>query len=447
MQLNRRLNLFDTTLLVIGNVVGAGIFTTSGFLAGELPEPTFFIAIWVMGGLLTLCGALTYAEMAGMFPRSGGDYQFLKEAYGPGAGFLLGWVSFCVITPGSIAALSIALVSYVKGFIPLSHPVSEKFLAVAIISSLSFINYRGVRLSGTVQDIFTLGNLLIVLAIALGGLAFGSGNWQHFTVASPASLPFSKLFGPAMIAVIFTYSGWFVSAYVGGEIKKPERTLPLSLFLGTMTVTLLYTIINLTYLYALPLSRLKDVVNVAQLTAKTLFNPAFAQILSLSIILAITASINATILAGARIYYAMAEDKLFWSPFKRLHPEYHTPSISILSQMILASLFVFLGTFDQLLSYVVFIMLLSSIATGLAHLVLRLRKPGLPRPYHTWGYPVVPLLFICFYAWIAIRIAYSKPLTSIAGLIITLSGLPFLIWFKTNIFREENKRGKERSIF
>ena len=447
MQLNRRLNLFDTTLLVIGNVVGAGIFTTSGFLAGELPEPLFFIAIWVMGGLLTLCGALTYAEMAGMFPRSGGDYQFLKEAYGPGAGFLLGWVSFWVITPGSIAALSIALVSYVKGFIPLSHPVSEKFLAVAVISSLSFINYRGVRLSGTVQDVFTLGNLMIVLAIALGGLAFGSGNWQHFTVASPASLPFSKLFGPAMIAVIFTYSGWFVSAYVGGEIKKPERTLPLSLFLGTMTVTLLYTIINLTYLYALPLSRLKDVVNVAQLTAKTLFNPAFAQILSLSIILAITASINATILAGARIYYAMAEDKLFWSPFKRLHPEYHTPSISILSQMILASLFVFLGTFDQLLSYVVFIMLLSSIATGLAHLVLRLRKPGLPRPYHTWGYPVVPLLFICFYAWIAIRIAYSKPLTSIAGLIITLSGLPFLIWFKTNIFREENKRGKEHSIF
>jgi APA family basic amino acid/polyamine antiporter len=446
MQLNRRLNLFDTTLLVIGNVVGAGIFTTSGFLAGELPQPLFFIAIWVMGGLLTLCGALTYAEMAGMFPRSGGDYQFLKEAYGPGAGFLLGWVSFWVITPGSIAALSIAWVSYLKGFIPLSHPVSEKFLAVTVISSLSFINYRGVRLSGTVQDVFTLGNLLIVVAIALGGLAFGSGNWQHFTVASPASLPFSKLFGPAMIAVIFTYSGWFVSAYVGGEIKKPERTLPISLFLGTMTVTLLYTIINLTYLYALPLSRLKDVVNVAQLTAKTLFNPAFAQILSLSIVLAITASINATILAGARIFYAMAEDRLFWSPFKRLHPEYHTPSISILSQMILASLFVFLGTFDQLLSYVVFIMLLSSIATGLAQLVLRLRKPELPRPYHTWGYPVVPLLFICSYAWIAIRIAYSKPLTSIAGLIITLSGLPFFLWFKTNLVREENKRGKECSI-
>ncbi|HYA91791.1 MAG TPA: amino acid permease [Thermodesulfobacteriota bacterium] len=165
MQLKRRLNLFDATLLVIGNVVGAGIFTTSGFLAGELPHPLLFVAIWVIGGFLTLCGALTYAEMAGMFPRSGGDYQFLKEAYGPWAGFLLGWVSFWVITPGSVAVLSIAMVGYIKGFSPFHYVLSEKLLAVAIISSLSFINYRGVRLSGTIQDIFTLGNLLIILAV------------------------------------------------------------------------------------------------------------------------------------------------------------------------------------------------------------------------------------------------------------------------------------------
>jgi APA family basic amino acid/polyamine antiporter len=442
MQLKRRLNLFDATLLVIGNVVGAGIFTTSGFLAGELSHPLLFIAIWVIGGLLTLCGALTYAEMAGMFPRSGGDYQFLKAAYGPAAGFLLGWVSFWVITPGSIAALSIALVSYVKGFILFSHPLSEKCLAITVIFTLSLINYRGVRLSGTVQDIFTLGNLLILLAISLGGLVFGSGNWQHFTFDSSTSLPLPTLFGPAMIAVIFTYSGWFVSAYVGGEIKKPERTLPLSLFLGTMIVAILYTIINLTYLYALPLPKLTGVVNVAQLTVKTLFNPALAQIFSLSIILAITASINATILAGARIYYAMAEDKLFWSSFGSLHPEYSTPHLSILSQMVLASLFVLLGTFDQLLSYVVFVMLLSSIAAGLAHLILRLRNPELPRPYHTWGYPVVPLLFICAYTWIAIHVACSKPMTSIAGLAISISGLPFFIWFKANTPQGENKRDK-----
>jgi basic amino acid/polyamine antiporter, APA family len=439
MQLKRRLNLFDATLLVIGNVVGAGIFTTSGFLAGELPQPLLFIAIWVIGGLLTLCGALTYAEMAGMFPRSGGDYQFLKEAYGPWAGFLLGWVSFWVITPGSIAVLSIAMVGYIKGFFPFHYALSEKFLAVAIISSLSFINYRGVRLSGTIQDIFTLGNLLIILTLILGGLASGSGNWQHFTVASPASLPFSKLFGPAMIAVLFTYSGWFASAYIGGEVKNPGRNLPFSLLLGTIIITLFYTAINLVYLYALPLSRLKDTVNVAQLAAETLFNPRVAQAVSLSIILAISGSINATILGGTRIYYAMAEDQIFWSPLRRLHPKYGTPHFSILSQMILACILVSLGTFGQLLSYVVFVMLLSSIAAGIAHFILRLRKPDLPRPYRTGAYPVVPLLFICFYIWIAVQIAYAKPLTSIAGLIIAISGLPFFIWYKRKRFREENK--------
>ncbi|MGA2516244.1 MAG: amino acid permease [Thermodesulfobacteriota bacterium] len=439
MQLKRRLNLFDATLLVIGNVVGAGIFTTSGFLAGELPQPLLFVAIWVIGGLLTLCGALTYAEMAGMFPRSGGDYQFLKEAYGPWAGFLLGWVSFWVITPGSIAVLSIAMVAYIKGFLPLHYALSEKFLAVAVIFLLSFINYRGVRLSGTVQDIFTLGNLLIILALILGGLTSGNGNWQHFTAASSASLPFPKLFGPAMIAVLFTYSGWFASAYIGAEVKKPERNLPFSLLLGTIIVTLFYTAINLVYLYALPLSQLKGTVNVAQITAGTLFNPRMAQVVSLSIILAISGSINATILGGTRIYYAMAEDKIFWSPLKKLHPKYGTPHFSILSQMILACILVSLGTFGQLLSYVVFVMLLSSIAAGVAHFILRLRKPGLPRPYRTGAYPVVPLLFICFYIWIAAQIAYAKPLTSIAGLLIALSGLPFFIWLNTKRLREENR--------
>ena len=436
MQLKRKLNLFDATLLVIGNVVGAGIFTTSGFLAGELPQPLLFIAIWVIGGLLTLCGALTYAEMAGMFPRSGGDYQFLKEAYGPWAGFLLGWVSFWVITPGSMAVLSIAMAGYIKGFFAFDYALTEKFLAAAIILFFSFINYRGVRLSGTLQDFSTIGTLLIILALILGGFVSGKGNWQNFHVASLSDFPLSKLFGPAMIAVLFTYSGWFASAYIGGEVKNPGRNLPFSLLLGTIIITLFYTAINLTYLYALPLLRLKDAVNVAQLAAETLFNPRVAQVISLAIILAISGSINATILGGTRIYYAMAEDKIFWSPLRRLHPEYGTPYFSILSQMILACLLVSLGTFGQLLSYVVFVMLLSSIAAGIVHLILRRRNPALSRSYRTWGYPVVPLLFICFYIWIAVQITYAKPLTSIAGLIITLSGYPFFVWFK----KKENDR-------
>jgi APA family basic amino acid/polyamine antiporter len=429
--LKRRLSLFDATLLVIGNVVGAGIFTTSGFLASELPQPFLFIGIWVIGGLLSLCGALTYAEMAGMFPYSGGDYQFLKAAYGRWAGFLLGWVSFWVINPGSLAALSIALIYYVKHFFFFNNVLSEKLLAIGIICFLSLINYRGVRLSGTTQDIFTIGNLFIVAALIVGGLISQNGNWQHFTGTHAESITVAKLFGPAMIAVIFTYSGWFVSAYIGDEVKNPTRNLPLSLFLGTSIVAILYTLINITYIYAVPLSQLKGVVNVAQVTAENLFNPVFAHIISLSVILAIAASINATILAGTRIYYAMAADNIFWSPLKNLHSLYKTPHISIFCQMILASLFVLLGTFEQLLSYVVFVMLLSSIVTGFAHLVLRWRKPDAKRPYRTWGYPFIPLLFVGCYIGIAIQIAHAKPSISILGVLITCTGLPFyFLWSK-----------------
>ena len=400
MKLSRRLTLFDAVLLVIGNVVGAGIFTTSGFLAGELGQPSFFIGIWIIGGLLTLCGALTYAELAAMFPRSGGDYQFLKAAYGPWAGFLLGWISFWIINPGSIAALSIAFVSYVNGFFPFGSIFIEKLFAIGLIIFLSIVNCRGVRWSGTTQDIFTLGNL-------------------------------------AMIAVLFTYSGWFVTTYIGGEIKNPGRNLPLSLLAGTIIVTILYTLINMTYLYATPIAELRGTVNVAQISAESLFNKGFARILSIAVVLAIAASINATILAGARIYYAMAVDDIFWKGLKTLHPFYRTPYHSILIQMVLSCLLVVLGTFNQLLSYVVFIMILSSVATGIAHVILRKRKPNIPRPYRTWGYPIVPLVFVTVSLWIAIQIAVDTPGTSLIGILITISGLPF--FWKHQKASSENK--------
>jgi basic amino acid/polyamine antiporter, APA family len=433
MQLKRELTLSDATLLVVGNVVGAGIFTTSGFLAGELPHPLLFIGIWILGGLITLFGALTYAELAGMFPKPGGDYQFLKAGYGLWAGFLLGWVNFWVIIPGSIATLSLALVSYLAPLLGLNDPLVEKGLALGIILFFSWINYRGIRWGGTTQDFFTSGALIILAAFIVGGLIFGKGSWDHFTVISSQPLPFSKIFGSAMIAIIFTYSGWFASAYVGSEIKNPERNLPLSLLLGTAIVGILYTLINVVYLYALPLTGLTGVVNVGQVTATALFNSTISIVISLTIVLAICSSINATIMAGSRIFYAMSEDKIFWSFLKTLHPRFRTPHLAILSQTVLAVLLVCLGTFNQLLSYVVFVMLIVSIATGAAHLILRRQKPGLLRPYRTWGYPLVPLLFILSYLWISQHIFMEKPSTSLVGLLLVLSGLPFyFFWAKSN---------------
>lgn len=432
MQLKRELNLSDATLLVVGNVVGAGIFTTSGFLAGELPHPFLFIGIWMLGGIITLFGALTYAEMAGMFPKAGGDYQFLKAGYGLWAGFLLGWVNFWIIIPGSIAALALALVSYLNPLFALSDPLSGKIMAVTIIIFFSWINYRGIRWGGTTQDFFTLGALVILVIFIFGGLSCGRGNWDHFNAVN-SSLPVSKMFGSAMIAIIFTYSGWFASAYLGSEIKNPEKNLPLSLIIGTAIVGVLFTLINVVYLYALPLGELKGAVNVGQITAATLFNSTVSMLISIAIVLAICSSINATIMGGSRIFYAMSDDKIFWSFLKKLHPRFRTPYLAIISQGFLAVLMVCMGTFSQLLSYVVFVMLIVSIATGVAHLILRWQKPDIIRPYRTWGYPVIPILFILAYLWISQQILIEKPLTSLAGLLLAVTGLPFYyFWIKSN---------------
>ena len=385
MPLNRSIKLSDAILLVVGNVVGAGIFTTSGFLAGELSQPFWFVGIWIIGGLLTLCGALTYAELAGLFPRAGGDYQFLKEAYGSWAGFLLGWVNFWIIIPGSMAALTLALVSYLKPFLPGIGSGSEKVPALAVIALFTWINYRGIRWGSTTQDILTLGALLLISGFVFGGLLLGKGSWQHFSGDPGGTLSWSKLFASPMIAVIFTYSGWFASAYVGSEVRDPEKNVPRSLLWGTLIVTVLYALMNITYLYAVPIPQLQGVVNVGQLAAETLFSGPYAGMISLVIILAIASGINATLLACSRIFYAMAEDGLFWSFLKKLHPRHRTPYGSILTQGLLAAGMVLWGSFDQLLSYVVLIMLVSSMATGLAHLTLRARRPALFRPYRTWG--------------------------------------------------------------
>jgi len=431
--LNRRLNLGDALLLIVGNVIGAGIFTTSGFLAGELPHPWLFLGIWLLGGLLTICGALSYAELAGMYPLAGGDYQYLKAAYGRWAAFLLGWVLFWVINPGSIAALAIGLVSYLGLLMPGLTAAQGKLLAVAVILGFSFINHRGLRLSGTTQNLFTLGTLLTLLVFIAAGLGSGAGSWQHLSAAGLPAVSPAKLFATPMIAVIFTYSGWFAAAYVGSEVSNPQRNLPLALILGTLCVTATYLLVNLVYLYALPMERLHGAVNVAQLAMEILYGPAVAGLVSLPIMLAIAAGINATILTGARVSFAMGEDGLFWSRFRRVHCDYGTPSWALLCQCLLSCLLVLLGTFNQLLGYVVFVMLLSSVASGLALFILRYRCPGQPRTYRTWGYPVVPLLFIAAYLWIAVQICWATPGTSLLGILIALSGLPYYLWRKKRL--------------
>lgn len=430
MGLKRTLTLFGAVMLVVGNVVGAGIFTTSGILSGYIEHPGAFIGIWVVGGILTMAGALTYAELGAMFPRAGGDYQFLKEAYSPLAGFVLGWLNFWVISPGSIAALSIAFVSYLPDFNPGGAEFVDKGLAVVVIVVLSLANYRSMRFASGAQSIITMGSLVLLGGMIVGGVVFGDGRMENFLSDSNHLLSFGNILGPAMIAVLFTYSGWFAAAHVGSEVLQPGRNVPLALFVGTALVTVLYTGVHAIYLYAVPLSEMQGVTNVAQVAATKLFGTQVAVFVSVAVLLAIGSCINGTVMTGARVCFAMARDGVFWAPLGKVHPQYHTPHMAILIQGLLAIGFVTVGSFGKLLEYVVFAMLLSSMATGVAHLVLRVRRPELPRPYRTMGYPIVPLVFIAAYAWIAGAIALKSPATSAVGIGLALTSIPFYRWKK-----------------
>lgn len=429
-QLKKNIGLFSAVMIVVGNVVGIGIFTTTGFLAQELPDPRSILLIWVIGGGLTLCGALTYGELGGSLPRTGGDYVYLREAYGPWAGFLLGWVGFFVINPGSIAALSLGLIKYLFPLLgTASSAAREKLAAIAFIILISGINYRGTRWGSGFQNLFSILNLLIILSIVTLGLSLGTGDVAHFAPA-PGQVPLGRLFGPAMIAVIFTYSGWFVSAYVAGEMKHPGRDLPRSLVYSSIIVTVLYLAMNVLYLYALPVEEMQGVVEIARTACHSLLGAPAAGWVSAMIILAILGSLNSVILTSPRIYYAMARDGVFFSKAGNTHPRYHTPHLSIILQAVIASILVIWGSFYQLLTYVVVIMLVSSIATASGLFVLRIRRPQLDRPYRVWGYPISPLIFLAAYCWIAMSIVIEKPCESALGILVTASGIPFYLYWR-----------------
>lgn len=447
-ELARRLNLFDATMIIVGNIIGVGIFTTTGFIAEALPNPRMILLVWFLGGLLTLCGALTYAELGAALPRAGGEYVYLKEAYGPFWGFLNGWTYFVVSNPGSIAAMSIGVISYLEHFFPvislgkilLQLPgftagpsvSSGQLVAIVIVILFSAINYFGVRFGSLVQNILTVIKLGTVFSIAVLGVIIGKGNWDHFAAtASPATQEgiVSDL-SLGMIAVFFAYTGWFASTYVASEIKDPQRNVPYSIIYGTLTVMLAYVLINVAYVYALPVERMKGMINVGEAASLTLFGGFTSVFVSWAIIICILGAINSVILTAPRIYFAMARDGLFFRSAAEIHPKFKTPSNSILLQAIWSCLLVVSGTFGQLLTYTVVAMLTFSIMTGLATFLLRIKRPELPRPYKTPGFPWVPAVFVVCYVLILINIVISRPKEGLLGLGIVALGVPVYFYWK-----------------
>lgn len=449
--LKQGMGLLDATSLVIGSVIGSGIFMTTGFIIGFVKSPGLVLVVWVLGGLITLTGALSFAELAGMFPRAGGQFIYLKEAYGDWAGFLFGWAFFWVIMCGGIAALAVGFSEYLGYYFPgisnqtvvfetevagLPYSLSAgQFVAVGSIVVLSVINYVGLKSGVFVQNIFNFLKIGSIALLVIGGWILGRkagmGNWGGSFFSGGA---FEwKTLGLALFAVLWTYDGWYAVNCTASEVKKPEKTIPLSLFLGTGAIVLIYLLVNSVYLAALPVEAMSDVARVGELAATGLFGQRAAGWVAGAITVSIFGCLAATILYGPRVYYAMSEAGLFFRSMIFIHPRFRVPTKAILWQGIWASILCLSGTYQTLYEYVVFALVLFFAATGAAVFVLRTKRPSFPRPYKTWGYPVVPLVFVLINLIVFLNSIYSQPRESLIGLLIIIAGIPaFLYWKKVH---------------
>ncbi|NIO06722.1 MAG: amino acid permease [Deltaproteobacteria bacterium] len=454
-ELRRELGVFDSVMLIVGSTIGIGIFVTTGFIAQQVSSPGIILLVWLLGGLLALAGALSCAELGASLPFAGGDYVYLREAYGPLMGFLSGWASFFVTFSGSAASLAVGFTQFIAFFVPaldrtrvllnleilgLSYSLTAASLfSIGIVLLLSLIQVMGIKQGSQLQNILTLLKIGALLFIVLVGLGIGNGRMSHFSPFFDFSqVDHWSALGSAFIPVIFTYAGWNAVIYVAGEVKKPATDLPRSLILANLLVISLYLAINAVYFYGVPVESMQGVVRVAELATTALFGYGTSAWITALIAISILGAMNAIIMTGPRIYYAMARDGIFFFRLTKIHPRFFTPSNAILLQALWTAILILTGTFETLLTYVTVVIVLFSALTVGAVLVLRHTQPGLTRPYHIWGYPWVPILFILANVAIALATLWEKPLESLLGAGIVALGIPaYYIWSKN--------RGPERT--
>ncbi|MEE9905136.1 MAG: amino acid permease [Chlorobium sp.] len=442
--LKREIALPAAIVLVIANMIGTGVFTSSGFILGEVGSPQALLACWVIGGLFALAGALCYGELGAMLPHAGGEYIYLRRSFGALPGFVSGWISLIVGFSAPIAAASIAFATYLLGggdeplfvidlfdfrLLGIS-PVSV--LAIAAIVTFSLVHYHSLHLGQRVQNFLTAFKIAFILLFVVAGFGLGQGDPSRLALLSAGegdAMPWGD-FAVALIFVSFAYSGWNATAYLGGEIKNPERTLPLALLIGTAIVTLLYMLLNLLYLYALPPERMTGLLEVGLGAATALFGKGIGSFFGMAIAFGLLSVVSAMIMTGSRVYYAMARDGLFFSTFGQVDAVHHTPAYSIFFQAAIAIVMVLTAAFEVLLVYIGFTLSLSAMLTVLGLMRLRLKEPDLPRPYRTFGYPFTPLLFIAGNLWVVVFTISSRPLVGAAG-VLTI-GIGVALYFLLN---------------
>lgn len=452
-ELSRQLGLFDSIIMMIGIVIGSGIFITTGIMAQSIPSAGLVLFAWAVGGLLTLAGALTFAELGAAMPKAGGQYVYLREAYGPLPGFLFGWILFLVSMGGSIAALGVGFAEYFGYFFPalstdnfiyssridvfrfsFQYTLSSgQIVAMTVILLLSFFNYVGVGFGKMIQNSFTVIKIGTILLFIFLGIFIGAKTPVQFDF-TPVGTSFSVLlmgFGIGLIAVSWAFDGWHNVTYIAGELKNPSRNLPIALVLGTITITVLYLLVNIVYFLALPFDETVGVIRIAEKSSNALFGSSAASFVSAAVIISTFGALNGAIFVGPRVYYAMARDNLFFRKVGEVHHKFKTPGFAIILQAIWASLLALTGSYEQLFTYVVFISLLFWLAATTSVFVLRKKYPDLERPYKVWGYPVVPLVFIFAMVALIFNTLISRPVESVAGLFITAFGIPvYLFWKK-----------------
>jgi APA family basic amino acid/polyamine antiporter len=454
-ELKRDLGTWAAASIVVGTVIGSGIFLVPKTMISRVGTVEWVFAVWVVGGMLSLAGALSYAELAAALPEAGGEYAFLREAYGPIWGFLYSWTQMWVAKSGSIATLATGFFLYLSNFFPLLEKVFYKvpvplgehggpleirygqIFAIVLILLLGWLNYYGVKLGGNVQVAVTVVKVTLIAFIIAAGLGLGRA------AAPEAGGPVVPLtfagFIAALVAALWAYDGWNNVSMVSSEIRNPQRNLPLALIGGTSGVIAIYLLANAAYFHVLAPREVAGATRVAADMMGKIFGGAGANAVSIAAMISIFAALNGSILSGSRVPYAAARDGYFFSAIARVNPKYHTPGVSIMVLNAWAALLVLSGKYDDLFNLVIFASWILYGMTAAAVIVLRKKQPNLERPYRTLGYPAVPVLFIVGAFVLIVSTAIDKPLQAIEGITLILGGLPFYFYWKK---RRKNQSGE-----
>ena len=445
--LKRDLGLWTAVALVVGTVIGSGIFIVPNTMIRNVGTPGMVFVVWVVGGFMSLSGALTYAELSAAMPGAGGEYVYLREAYGPLWSFIYGWTQMWVAKSGSIATLATAFFLYVGNFHPevkrivgtIPLPIGPsggpleislgQIFAMLLILALGGLNYFGVKVGGNVQVLVTICKVGLILAVIVVGLGSGHGVTANFQTAVPVLSSGVMAFFAALVAALWAYDGWNNVSMVASEIHEPQRNLPLALIGGTAAVMAIYLLANAAYFYVLPAPEVAASSLVAADMMRKIWGQAGANAVSVAAMISIFAALNGSILTGARVPYAMARDGFFFKAVATVHPSFRTPGISILALSAWSAILVLSGRYDQLFTYVIFASWILYGMTTAAVLVLRVKRPEMPRPYRTFGYPVIPIVFVLSALGLVISTLFNSPRESILGLLLVFAGLPFYYYW------------------